>query len=47
MLIPSMPVDIFSQQTSDPEKQFRTFAYGIVGHVIFVRVVLPSDVFDL
>ena len=36
-------VDIFFHQKLDPEKQFRNFAYGIVGYPVF-SLHLLSDV---
>jgi hypothetical protein len=39
-----MCIDNFSHQRLDPEKQFQTFAYGIVGPVSLPESVVIVDV---
>jgi hypothetical protein len=36
--------DNFSQRRLDPEKEFESFSYGIVGHFFVSWTALPSDV---
>ena len=43
VLLTTTIADIFFHQKLDPEKQFRSFAYGIVGHLVFFLRLL-SDV---